>query len=65
MPDVHEFPGHIACDAASRSEVVVPVLDREGVLAAVLDVDSTERNAFDAVDVVGLERICGLLLTTP
>ena len=64
VPDVHEFPGHIACDAASRSEVVVPVLDRAGELAAVLDVDSTETDAFDAVDVAGLERICGLLLTT-
>ena len=65
VPDVHDFPGHIACDAASRSEVVVPVFDSKGALAAVLDVDSTEPDAFDAVDVLGLERICGLLLTTP
>jgi len=64
VPDVHAFPGHIACDAASRSEVVVPVFDARGALAAVLDVDSTEPDAFDAVDVAGLEAICGLLLTT-
>ncbi len=64
VPDVHDFPGHIACDAASRSEVVVPVFDRAGALAAVLDVDSTEPDAFDAVDVAGLEHICRLLLTT-
>ena len=65
VPDVHAFEGHIACDAASRSEVVVPVFDKNGQLAAVLDVDSTEPDAFGAVDVQGLERICGLLLTTP
>ena len=65
VPDVHAFEGHIACDAASRSEVVVPVFDATGALAAVLDVDSTEPDAFDAVDVAGLETICGLLLTTP
>jgi L-methionine (R)-S-oxide reductase len=65
VPDVEAFADHIACDAASRSEVVVPVFDTTGALAAVLDVDSTELDAFDAVDVAGLERICGLLLTTP
>jgi len=63
VPDVHAFPGHIACDASSRSEVVVPVFDANGQLAAVLDVDSTEPDAFNAVDIAGLERICGLLLT--
>jgi GAF domain-containing protein len=63
VPDVHAFPGHIACDAASRSEIVVPVFDGEGALAAVLDVDSTEPDAFDAVDQAGLEAICGDLLT--
>jgi len=65
VPDVHAFAGHIACDAASRSEVVVPVFDGDGRLAAVLDVDSTELDAFGPEDVAGLERICGLLLTTP
>lgn len=65
VPDVHAFEGHIACDAASRSELVVPVFDKDGHLAAVLDVDSTEPDAFGDIDVQGLERICALLLTTP
>lgn len=63
VPDVHAFPGHIACDAASRSEIVVPVLRADGSLAAVLDVDSTQPDAFDAVDQAGLEAICADLLT--
>lgn len=65
VPDVHAFADHIACDAASRSEVVVPVFDAAGALAAVLDVDSTEVDAFDATDVAGLEQVCAVLLTTP
>ena len=64
VPDVHEFPGHIACDAASNSEIVVPVFRADGHLAAVLDVDSTEYDAFDAVDEAGLVAICASLLTT-
>ncbi|MEZ5996918.1 MAG: GAF domain-containing protein [Hyphomonadaceae bacterium] len=63
VPDVHAFPGHIACDSRSNSEIVVPVLDREGTLAAVLDVDSTDFDAFDALDQAGLEAICADLLT--
>lgn len=63
VKDVHAFPGHIACDSRSNSEIVVPVYDAEGALAAVLDVDSTELAAFDEVDQVGLEAICGVLLT--
>ncbi len=63
VPDVHEFPGHIACDSASNSEIVVPVFRADGSLAAVLDVDSTEYDAFDAVDQAGLVAICGSLLT--
>ena len=63
VPDVHAFPGHIACDSRSNSEIVTPVFDRSGALAAVLDVDSTEFAAFDAVDQAGLEAICGDLLT--
>ena len=62
VTDVHAFPGHIACDSRSNSEIVVPVFDREGVLAAVLDIDSTEFGAFDLVDQAGLEAICGDLL---
>ncbi|HXO21052.1 MAG TPA: GAF domain-containing protein [Thermoanaerobaculia bacterium] len=50
VPDVELFLGHIACDAAARSEVVVPIYDPAGELVAVLDVDSHERSAFDAID---------------
>ena len=57
VEDVHAFPGHIACDSRSNSEIVVPVIDREGRLIAVFDVDSTEFAAFDAVDAEQLERI--------
>lgn len=63
VPDVHSFPGHIACDGRSNSEIVVPVFDTDGTLAAVLDVDSTEFDAFDEVDRDGLEAICKVLLT--
>ena len=63
VPDVHAFPGHIACDSRSNSEIVVPVFDATGALAAVLDVDSTSFNAFDAIDAQGLEAICADLLT--
>ena len=55
MPDVHAFPGHIACDAASRSELVVPVL-REGKVIAVIDLDSPLPGRFDAEDAAGIER---------
>jgi GAF domain-containing protein len=57
VEDVHAFPGHIACDARSRSEIVVPVFDASGALIAVFDVDATEPAAFDQVDAAGLERI--------
>jgi len=63
VPDVHAFDGHIACDSATNSEIVVPVFDAGGQLAAVLDVDSTEHDAFDSDDQLGLERICAKLLT--
>jgi len=57
VPDVHAFPGHIACDGRSRSEVVVPVFEASGRLIAVLDVDSDRLAAFDEVDVEWLEKI--------
>jgi len=60
VPDVNEFPGHIACDPNSKSEIVVPVFDAERNLIAVLDVDSDRVNAFDEEDRVGLERIVAL-----
>lgn len=63
VPDVHAFPGHIACDSRSNSEIVTPVFDKTGALVGVLDVDSTMFDAFDAVDKSGLEAICGDLLT--
>ena len=60
VPDVEQFPGHIACNAASRSEIVVPVI-REGKVIAVLDIDSDKPDSFDEVDANYLERICWLL----
>ena len=60
VPDVSRFPGHIACDARSRSEIVVPVLARNGDLLAVLDVDSDQLDAFDDDDRKGLEKIVAL-----
>lgn len=62
VPDVHAFPGHIACDSATNSEIVLPVFDKAGNLAAVLDVDSTQPDAFDEVDREGLAAICEILL---
>jgi len=60
VPDVNQFAGHIACDANSKSEIVVPVFDRDRELIAVLDVDSDRLDAFDEDDRVGLERIVSL-----
>jgi len=65
VADVHAYPGHIACDSRSNSELVTPVFDRSGNLAAVLDVDSAEYAAFDATDRQGLEAICADLLANP
>ena len=60
VPDVNAFPGHIACDAASRSEIVVPIL-HDGQLRGVLDVDSPEKARFDAEDRAGLEEFVRVL----
>jgi len=57
VDDVHAFPGHIACDAGSESEIVVPVTDKTGELIAVFDVDSDRKAMFDAADKAGLEKI--------
>jgi L-methionine (R)-S-oxide reductase len=57
VPDVNAFPGHIACSAASRSEIVVPII-RDGEVVAVLDVDSDQLKDFTEVDQKGLETIC-------
>ena len=60
VPDVERFPGHIACDAASRSEIVVP-LQWDGRVVGVLDVDAPRRARFDDEDRAGLERVAGIL----
>ncbi|MGE5186956.1 MAG: GAF domain-containing protein [Acidobacteriota bacterium] len=62
VADVDQFPGHIACDAGSRSEIVVPIV-RDGRVVAVLDVDSYELAAFDAEDARGLEQVAQLAAT--
>ncbi len=59
--DVHAFPGHIACDSRSRSEIVVPLRDRSGAIVGVLDVDSKELAHFDETDRRGLEAIAALV----
>jgi len=61
VPDVHKFPGHIACDGASRSEIVIPVMRTVEVLG-VLDVDSPSLARFDADDALGLEELVNLFL---
>jgi GAF domain-containing protein len=65
VADVHAFPGHIACDSRSNSEIVAPVFDVSGALAGVLDIDSTIVDAFDTIDRAGLEAICADLLSVP
>ena len=61
VPDVHQFPGHIACDSRSSSEIVVPVTDKNGVILGVLDVDSENVNSFNEVDAENLEAIVRLI----
>lgn len=61
VPDVHAFPGHIACDAASQSEIVVPLI-KNGEVIGVLDIDSPEKNRFDENDKDGLENFVTILM---
>ena len=61
VPDVHLFPGHIACDSRSNSEIVVPVKNKDGMIIGVLDVDSTDFNSFDATDAEWLEKTVNLI----
>ena len=61
VPDVEQFPGHIACSSESRSEIVVPVFGPEGKVIAVLDIDSTQLSTFDDTDRQYLEQICRLI----
>jgi len=57
VPDVEEFPGHIACSSAARSEIVLPIFDRGGEVVGVLDVDSDRLNDFSDTDADGLGRV--------
>lgn len=61
VPDVHAFPGHIACDSRSRSEIVIPLRDNSGDVVGVLDVDSAKPAHFDTVDGGMLERIVAMI----
>ena len=60
VPDVEQFPGHIACSSLSRSEIVVPLL-RDGAVAAVLDIDSKDLATFDATDAFWLEKVAAIV----
>jgi len=64
VPNVDEFPGHIACSSAARSEIVVPVFDSSGEVVGVLDVDSDQLNDFSEIDQRGLEAVIGLFRKT-
>lgn len=61
VKNVEEFPGHIACDGRSKSEVVIPLFDKEDNILGVLDVDSDQINSFDEIDVENLEKILQLI----
>ncbi|MBR2238659.1 MAG: GAF domain-containing protein [Prevotella sp.] len=61
VPDVEQFPGHIACSSLSRSEIVVPLFSKEGEVIAVLDIDSKELATFDDIDRRYLETICAII----
>ncbi len=61
VPDVEQFPGHIACSSESRSEIVVPMFDANGNVTAVLDIDSRDLATFDQVDQCYLERLVALM----
>jgi|Deesub1362A_J573_1020465.scaffolds.fasta_scaffold00293_4 GAF domain-containing protein len=65
VPDVHQFPGHIACDSRSNSEIVIPLFDFQRNIWGVLDVDSRQFNAFSEIDQLWLEKIVQLLTPTP
>lgn len=62
VEDVHSFPGHIACDSRSQSEIVIPFRNKEGDIIGVLDVDSKEKNSFDKTDAEWLEKILNLVI---
>lgn len=61
VPDVHKFPGHIACDSRSNSEIVVPLKNSDGLIVGILDVDSSSLNSFNETDAEWLEKIIELI----
>jgi len=61
VPDVDAFPGHIACDGDSKSEIVVPIVDASGRVVAIIDVDCAELNGFDEVDKAYLEKLADFI----
>lgn len=63
VPNVDEFPGHIACSSESKSEVVIPIRNSDGEVVGVLDVDSDQLDDFDSSDLIGLEKIISLIET--
>ncbi|MBT9554802.1 MAG: GAF domain-containing protein [Myxococcales bacterium] len=65
IADVHTFPGHIACDVASRAELVVPIRNTQGVVIGVLDLDSPVEGRFDEIDQAGVEALARLLTPVP
>ncbi len=65
VADVHSFPGHIACDSRSKSEITLPVFDLQGGIQAVFDVDSDQTNSFNEVDRRSLEKILALIFASP
>ena len=61
VPDVDAFPGHIACSSLSKSEIVIPIRDKNRQVCAILDIDSSQLDCFDQRDLIGLQRICEIL----
>jgi GAF domain-containing protein len=61
VPDVHEFPGHIACSSLSQSEIVVPLHGKDGKTIGVLDIDSDQKATFDETDALWLEKIAAII----
>ncbi len=62
VPDVDKFSGHIACDSDSKSEIVLPIISKDGELFGMLDLDSSKYNSFDDTDKIYLEKICKFLV---
>jgi len=61
VPDVENFPDHIACSSLSKSEIVIPIFRKNGEVFGVLDIDSTELNTFDSIDKTYLEQLCSFI----